>query len=72
MSIKKWLYQWGKTHFNLENIKNEIASIEQIYAYRISKAANEKAKMKLIAKRDNLIKQKESIAVNGNPSHAYG
>ncbi|WP_342264957.1 BamA/TamA family outer membrane protein [Cardinium endosymbiont of Philonthus spinipes] len=66
MPIKKWLYQYGKSHFNLEKIQNEITSIQQLYAYRICKAADEKAKMKLIAKRDKLIGRKEHTAKNGN------
>lgn len=66
MPIKKWLYQWGKNHFNVEKIKHEMASIKQIYAYRISKATGEKAKMRLMAKRDKLIKRKERTTVDGN------
>lgn len=42
MPIKKWLYQWGNHHFNLEKIKNERASIEATYGYRIRTAASEK------------------------------
>ncbi|CAH2560013.1 Surface antigen D15-like family protein [Cardinium endosymbiont of Oedothorax gibbosus] len=66
MPIQKWLYQRGQNHFNVEKIKNEVASIKQIYAYRISKAAGEKEKMKLMAKRDKLIKRKERIMTDGN------
>ncbi len=66
MPIQKWLYQWGKNHFNIEKIKNDIQSIQKIYAYRISKAANEKEKNRLMAKRDRLIKRKENLMVNGN------
>lgn len=66
MPLKKWLYQWGKTHFNLEKIQKEIASIQATYASRISKAANEKEKIKLMAKRDRCIKRKEHVAAHGN------
>ncbi|WP_243518990.1 MULTISPECIES: BamA/TamA family outer membrane protein [unclassified Candidatus Cardinium] len=64
--IDKWLYQWGKKHFNLEKINNEIASIKATYDYRISEATNEKEKNRLNAKRDRLIKRKQNIATNGN------
>ncbi|UWW97366.1 MAG: BamA/TamA family outer membrane protein [Candidatus Cardinium sp.] len=66
MPIEKWLYQWGKNHFNPEKIKNEIAAIQQLYAYRISKATSEKEKTRLAAKRDKLIQRKEFAAVHGN------
>ncbi|MGI2257432.1 BamA/TamA family outer membrane protein [Candidatus Cardinium hertigii] len=66
MPIRKWLYQWGDHYFNLEKIKNQSASIEATYAYRISKAANEKEKKKLIAKRDKAIKRKQELAAKGN------
>ncbi|MGI2298782.1 BamA/TamA family outer membrane protein [Candidatus Cardinium hertigii] len=66
MPIKKWLYQWGNHHFNLEKIKNERVAIEATYGYRIRKAANEKEKIKLMAKRDKAIKRKQNLAANGN------
>ncbi|CCM10161.1 exported protein of unknown function [Cardinium endosymbiont cEper1 of Encarsia pergandiella] len=66
MPIKKWLYQWGNHHFNLEKIKNERASIEATYGYRIRTAASEKEKIKLMAKRDKAIKRKDNLAANGN------
>ncbi|WP_419241637.1 BamA/TamA family outer membrane protein [Cardinium endosymbiont of Nabis limbatus] len=66
LPIKKWLYQWGKKHFNPEKIKNDIESIKQLYAYRISKATSEKEKTRCIAKRDRLLKRKERLMADGN------
>jgi len=66
MPIKKWLYQWGNHHFNLEKIKNDCAAIEATYGYRIRKASNKKEKIKLMATRDKAIKRKENLAKNGN------
>ncbi|WP_339044095.1 BamA/TamA family outer membrane protein [Cardinium endosymbiont of Tipula unca] len=66
MPIKKWLYQYGKRHFNAEKIQANILNINNIYKIKINKALSKKEKTKLIAKRDKLIRSKEKILAHGN------
>ncbi|WP_123663403.1 BamA/TamA family outer membrane protein [Candidatus Cardinium hertigii] len=64
--LKRWLYHLGKRYFNPDTIKNDLLNIKNKYEDRINNAKNEKEKIKLIAKRDRLMKAKETILTRGN------
>lgn len=66
MPVKKWLYQYGKKHFYPEKIQESIININNIYVVKINKTASKKEKIKLIARRDKLIRSKEKILAHGN------
>ncbi|MBX9890070.1 MAG: BamA/TamA family outer membrane protein [Amoebophilaceae bacterium] len=66
MPIKKWLYLWGKNHYNPKKIEKDILHLTYTFQEKLTKASSERAKEKLTAAYHKRMKEKNNRLKYGN------